>query len=38
MGLIEIAYLTTRDEKTAEALVRLMQLLGKETLTFLQLK
>lgn len=37
MGLIEIAYLTTRDEKTAEALVQLLQIVGRETLTFEQL-
>ena len=37
MGLIEIAYLTTKDEKTSEALVRLMQVLGSASLTFEQL-
>lgn len=37
MGLQEIAYLTTHDEKTAQSLVQLMQLLGKDTLTFEQL-
>ena len=37
MGLIEIAYLTTKDEKTAQSLVQLMQVLGKETFTFDQL-
>jgi len=37
MGLIEIAYLTTRDEKTVQSLVQLMQVLGKGTFTFDQL-
>jgi len=37
MGLIEITYLTTKDEKTAQSLVQLMQVLGKGTFTFNQL-
>lgn len=37
MGLLEIAYFTTRDQKTAQSLVQLMQILGHETHTFDQL-
>lgn len=37
MGLVEIAYLITHDKKTAENLVRLMQVLGHDALTFNQL-
>lgn len=37
MGLLEIAYLTTHDKKTAQSLVQLMQILAHETYTFDQL-
>lgn len=37
MGLIEIAYLTTQDEKTAQSLVQLMQIIGKDSYIFKQL-